>query len=529
MRAMQQSFDDLGAHLSETTFVVLDLETTGGQPEAYSITEIGAVKVRGGELLGEYSTLVDPGTGIPPFITVLTGITDSMVIGAPRIEEALPSFLEFLSDGVIVAHNAAFDTRFLSYESERLGYGRLQNEVVCTVRLAKRLVRDEVPNLRLATLARALRAREPCHRALADARACADVLHSLLELAGRWGVKHLQDLLWFQSAGGHPQARKRALADALPRTRGVYLFRDPQNKLLYVGKATDLRSRVRSYFSDDRKQMNRMLRELSTVDYIPTRLEIESSVLEARLIRKHRPAFNRAQRGQVSEHWVRLTEERFPRLSIVRTPSETSIGPLPSRAAHALREAFETAAPIRRCNDRIGAHTRFDPCVLAQIGRCSAPCDGRIEPSEYLDSLAPITDAFQGDPSAALDAMHERMLQLSIETRFEEAAETRDRAFALASALHRGMAVDAMRSVSRLLVESHGFAIEIRDGALQSVAGRGLPVQPDLHSDESKMLWRWLHKDRSVRLLCVEGELALPAKGGMTIDEWMIKQSVARR
>ena len=114
-RGWQPSFDELGRNLIDTTFVVLDLETTGGSPRDCAITEIGAVKVRGGEVIGEFQTLINPGGPIPPFITVLTGITDAMVIAAPPIGEALFSLFEFLGspdETVLVAHNAPFDIGF---------------------------------------------------------------------------------------------------------------------------------------------------------------------------------------------------------------------------------------------------------------------------------------------------------------------------------------------------------------------------------------------------------------------------------
>src|SRR3954453_22408097 len=108
-RPVQLSLDDLGTPLSDVVFVVVDLETTGGTPADSAITEIGAVKVRGGEVLGEFQTLVDPGGPVPPFIEVLTGITDLVVRSAPRIDTALPAFLEFARGCVLVAHNAPFD------------------------------------------------------------------------------------------------------------------------------------------------------------------------------------------------------------------------------------------------------------------------------------------------------------------------------------------------------------------------------------------------------------------------------------
>jgi DNA polymerase-3 subunit epsilon len=123
--AVQASFDELGTPLRDVTFVVVDLETTGGSPATSAITEIGAVKVRGGEVLGEFATLVNPQTEIPPFIAVLTGITDSMVATAPTIAAVLPAFLEFARGSVLVAHNSPFDVGFLRAACEQLARFRL--------------------------------------------------------------------------------------------------------------------------------------------------------------------------------------------------------------------------------------------------------------------------------------------------------------------------------------------------------------------------------------------------------------------
>ncbi|HEX2367640.1 MAG TPA: exonuclease domain-containing protein, partial [Acidimicrobiia bacterium] len=165
--ALQTSFDDLGTPLYEVPFCVLDLETTGGSPADCGITEIGAVKVRHGEVLGTFHTLVDPGTPIPPFITILTGITHAMVVQAPSIETALPSFLEFIGDAVVVGHNVRFDLSFIRAAALALGYQPPANRWVDTAALARRLWREEVPNLRLATLAAHVRSPvTPIHRAL---------------------------------------------------------------------------------------------------------------------------------------------------------------------------------------------------------------------------------------------------------------------------------------------------------------------------------------------------------------------------
>ncbi len=188
--AIQGTLDELGTPLAGVTFVVVDLETTGGSPADCAITEIGAVKVRGGEVLGEFQTLVNPGVPIPAVISVLTGITDPMVATAPRLGPALAAFLEFATGAVLVAHNARFDVGFLRAACTQTGREWPKPPVLDTVHLARQLVtRDEAPNHRLASLARLFHATTtPNHRALADARATVDVLHGLIARVGTLGV-----------------------------------------------------------------------------------------------------------------------------------------------------------------------------------------------------------------------------------------------------------------------------------------------------------------------------------------------------
>ncbi|HEX2026091.1 MAG TPA: exonuclease domain-containing protein, partial [Actinomycetota bacterium] len=267
--AVQGSFDDLGTPLHEVTFACVDLETTGGAPPEHGITEIGAVKVCGGERVGTFHTLVNPGLPIPRFITYLTGIDDFTVREAPTVDAVLPSLVEFLRGTVFVAHNAQFDFRFLNHDLDRLGYERIEGPPVCTARLARRVLGpDDVPNVRLATLATFFRtAAEPCHRALEDAEACAEVLHGLLEAGGRLGILTLGDLREAVRARGTPHFAKVRMADRLPSAPGVYVFRREgtdagPGEVLYVGKSKDIRARVRSYFyGDDRKRIEALLAE----------------------------------------------------------------------------------------------------------------------------------------------------------------------------------------------------------------------------------------------------------------------------
>lgn len=188
-------------NLSETTFVVLDLETSGASPKSGSaITEIGAVKVRGGEVLGTFKTFVNPGTSLPPFITELTGITDAMLIDAPRIESVLPLLFEFLGSDkstVFVAHNAPFDLSFLKASAALHGYTWPNFRVIDTVKAARFvLTKDDVANYQLGTLALYFRTEiAPNHRALDDALATVDVLHGIIERMGTFGITTINQML----------------------------------------------------------------------------------------------------------------------------------------------------------------------------------------------------------------------------------------------------------------------------------------------------------------------------------------------
>ena len=184
--------------LFDVTFCVVDLETTGGSAELHSITEIGAVKVRRGEVLGTLQSLVDPGSRVPAFVRLLTGISDDLLVGAPTISAVLPAFLEFARNTILVAHNAGFDVGFLNMACDRLGYEPLDQRVVDTATLARRALAEEVDNRKLKTLARHFRcAHRPSHRALADALATTDVLHHLIERLAGYGVTTLEDLTAF--------------------------------------------------------------------------------------------------------------------------------------------------------------------------------------------------------------------------------------------------------------------------------------------------------------------------------------------
>lgn len=481
----QPTFDDLGKDLIETTFVIVDLETTGGSPKDSEITEIGAVKVRGGEILGEFQSFVDPGMPIPPFITVLTGITDAMVIGAPKIGEALFSFLEFLGspdETVLVAHNAPFDIGFLKFAAAKLDVQWPNFQVIDTARIARyALNRDEVPNFKLASLATFFGARTtPEHRALADARATTDVLHGVFERLGSMGVRTIEDLRTFTNRVTDAQRRKRHFAEGLPARPGVYIFKDDKGAPLYIGTTRNLRTRVRTYFTaaETRKRIHDMVALADRVEIIETPTIIEAEIRELRMIAKQQPRFNRRSRFQEKAIWVKLTQENFPRLTQVRgaagiTDSDGWCGPFngrdeATRAIEAIHEIF----PIRQCTPRITVSSmkKASPCALLGIGKCGAPCVGAQSLDSYDSIVTEIKHSLHEDLIAVSARIQERMQSLALSERFEEAADLRDRLAALVRGSARGQRIRALTRVPELAVaranESKWELVLIRYGRL---------------------------------------------------------------
>ncbi len=548
----QSSFEDLGTPLSDVTFVIVDLETTGGSPADAGITEIGAVKVRAGEVIAEFQTLVQPGVPVPAFIAVLTGITNSMLVDAPSLGAAIPAFLEFASGAVIVAHNAPYDVGFLKGACTRLGQAWPHPVVIDTARLARAVLqRDEVRDCKLGTLARHFNAATtPNHRALADARATVDVLHGLIARVGGLGVHSLEELATYTSRVSPAQRRKRHLAEHVPDAPGVYLFRDEAGVALYVGKSQHLRSRVRTYFtaSEKRTRMAEMVGLTARVDAIACATGLEAEVRELRLIAELSPRYNRRSRNPERSVWVKLTAEAFPRLSIVRQVRDdvdagaAYLGPFGSRgpALEAI-EALQAAIPLRTCTRPLSPRRTSPSCVLAEIGRCGAPCIGAVDVEGYSPVVEAARRALLDDVREVESVLLDRLRALAGELRYEEAALWRDRLEAFARGAARGQEIAALASMSELVAArptaDRGWEVHvIRHGRLagatlvppgidprptvdallasaQHVEAADGPVPSGLVEEATRIL-RWLESE-NVRLVPGGVDIAwsLPAHG----------------
>ncbi|WAX58023.1 DEDD exonuclease domain-containing protein [Jatrophihabitans cynanchi] len=569
---VQTSLDELDEPLRLTTFTVVDLETTGGSAAADAITEVGAVRVCGGEVRGEFQTLVDPGVPITPFVSVLTGITDAMVSGSPRIGSVLPAFLEFARGSVLVAHNAPFDVGFLRAACIDQGLAWPGFPVVDTALLARRvLTRDEVPNCKLGTLAAFFGAgTSPNHRALADARATVDVLHALIGRLGSLGVQSLPELRAFTAQVSPAQRRKRHLADGLPAAPGVYVFRDAQGTPLYVGTSRNLRSRVRQYFvaSETRTRMGEMVGLAERVDPIVCAHPLEAQVRELRLIAAHKPRYNRRSKFPERSAWLKLTDEAFPRLSIVPTArgeAAAYLGPLRSqRQAEAVRDAIHDAVPLRQCTDRLSVRRVVRAaCALAGIGRCSAPCEGKVPAADYAALADLVAAAWAGDVRPLIGPLERKLAELSAAQRYEQAAVVRDRIATVVRACARMQRLQALTGIDELVAarpadDKHARRdtgarpghpgwdiVVVRRGRLAAagVAPAGTAPWPVIEAllatadtvdpehealtEESECILRWL-EEPGVRLVHATHPWAVPAHGAGGLVSWLAADSAQR-
>ena len=354
--------------IESAELVVFDLETTGLSASRNRICEIGAVRIRGLELEDTFETLVDPRTLLPPPIAALTGIRAEELRRAPRAEIAVRRFLAFTGDAPLAAHNARFDVAFLDREVERLTGQRVASPVVDTVWLARRLLAHRSERFSLARLAHYFgTSSQPSHRALPDALATAEILVALLGLAQERGARTLADVVALAAPRARRLHAKRMLVAGAPASPGVYLFGDRNGAVLYVGKARDLRARLRSYFAGGRQRpaVEAALGALERVEWLPLGSELEASLEELRLIRELCPPANA--RGTHPDRAVYL-ERRSDRWALGSTP--TRFGPIASKrraqlAARALdhHEGEDLAAalpPLRAKLRRLARDLRFE-------------------------------------------------------------------------------------------------------------------------------------------------------------------------
>ncbi len=457
----------LGAtSLTHGEFVAVDIETTGCRPGNSGIIEIGAVLVKAGVITDHFQTLVRSDEPIPPAIQALTGIDDGMVANAPGVEEVMHGLRDFVGDAVLVAHNHRFDMGFLDYEAERAWGTSFPRPVLDTLTLARRLHPElDRHNLRVLASYYGVDA-IPNHRAPADALATAQILqHMLLELLAQ-GFGTAEDVARFcgQARQG-VLASKLVLATHLPDSSGVYLFRDADGQVIYIGRAKNLRMRVRGYFYGPTEAgHSHPAGEASSVQHLACASDLDALLIESRLVARYQPRFNKDQQRGRSLAYIRVdVASRFPSFRVVKRRPKTGllIGPLTNVwAAETLTSTLQQRYGLRRCTRRLGG----EPCACAErdAAACPRPCLGAISPEEYRRRVDAALGVFDGGAlrfRASLQALRERAAS---DLHYEEAILHRDAIRALDRTISGLQVVrGAVAEPGLAIVEGHNEAIVI--------------------------------------------------------------------
>lgn len=444
--------------IDDAVFVVTDTETTGTSAARNRLLEIAAVKVRGGEVIDTFSRLINPGCAVPRRITELTGISTAMVFDQPPASEVLPEYLAFLGDGVMVAHNLPFDLGFLEAELGRMGRSWPGNPGLCTLRLARRLLRG-LRSKSLSSVAAFYGFQiKNRHRALGDAELTARILLRLLSsLAFSPGLDTLEEVLAFQyssyaSTSTTPKHLKRIREEVLPSLPdrpGVYFMKDRKGEVIYIGKALRLRTRVRSYFSAIEAHPPRtrnLVEAVRDIAWEETGSELGALLLESRLIKTHKPRFNRAERRYRNRPFIRLdVTHPFPRIeacTVLKDDGAEYFGPLPGRRlAELVVELINRRFGLRECDD--DTFRRGRRCMYAEMGRCSAPCVEPAAVEPYAREVARVRDFLMGRDRSVLDWLTAEMNRAAGALDFEQARTFRDWIEALTPMLDKQEAIAA--------------------------------------------------------------------------------------
>ncbi len=428
-------------------YVVLDVETTGLKPYRQRIIEIGAIRFAQGQRIDVFSTLINPERRIPAYISQLTGIDESMLVGAPSFNQVVDQFLSFVGDALIVGYNVGFDLGFINAELKRVGQASLLNDHLDLLPLASQLL----PGIRrpgLDGLCRALDVEQrERHRAMADTEATALVLGRLLESARERGVCSFDELKRAAAVRVPTPKRRdaigrgRAVLDrshmsGVPSTPGVYLMKDATGRVIYVGKAKNLRNRVSSYYSQPlgyTRKMDGLLESIQSIETVQTGSELEALLLESQLILRHQPQFNRQLRNTESYRYIKIdTWNPWPRVTLTRQwkpDGSTYFGPFRvARAARVTVDLLNDTFQLRTCPRSFKTSRSYgSPCLRLSLGKCPGPCVAKADRDAYRRTIHDVVGFLRGERNDVIEVIHGQLADAAEKLDFERASRLRDR------------------------------------------------------------------------------------------------------
>jgi DNA polymerase-3 subunit epsilon len=537
--------------IEDAVFCVVDVETTGMQAATDRIVEIGAVRVVAYDLEETYARLIDPGRPLPAAIEALTGIRGADLRRAPGARAALAGFLRFAGDSVIVAHNARFDVGFLDAELRRAGGRRLACPVLDTVAMARRLVPGR-SSYSLAALAERFSTNAtPCHRALPDALATAEILRILIGRAQERGAATVADLIAMSAPPERRAAAKRPLVEHAPDRPGTYVMRDRRDRPLYVGTAGNLKARTVSYFRSTSAQraVERVLPAVERIEFREAGSAFEARLDEIAAITALRPAANRRGARPDRTAYLRLEPGAPARLTVTNEPvldGAVYAGPLPRGGAERSAGALRLCYGLRSCRP---ATPSEEGCLEGRLGRCLAPCRGPSEQARHAEAAGRLGSALREGGPVPVAALRHRRRLLASQQRFEEAAAVRDAEAVLAETGARLRDLRSARACHGAILAAHrdprlvtafavawGLVVERRPvprtgeaalevSALAASVARGIRAGPGHEGPAAAPA------ERSEEVLLIGGAFARPRPGLAAIpfgdDETVFRRRLA--
>ena len=423
------------------SFVALDVETTGLRPDQHRVIEIGMARYANGRCMDRYSALINPERRIPEYIRKLTGITDSDLIPAPPFREFANDIVAFVGEHPIIGHNIGFDMGFINAELKRMDRQPLRNPTIDTIPMAMRVLgRRMRPSLDRVALALGMPSRD-VHRALGDAELTAAVALRMLPMAAAQGIeieafinRGTRSIIATPPRAGSTTLLDRAHLDTLPRKPGVYVMYDADGRVLYVGKAKSLRDRVSSYYSQPlgyTRKMDGLIEAIHHIEHEETGSELVALLLEAQLIRRHQPPYNRMLRNSETYPYIRLDlASKWPRLRLAKKPGRDGahyFGPFRSRStAQDAIKVLSRRFSLRTCARTFKTPSSYgNPCLELDLHRCPGPCVGRADADEYRLAVAQVLDLFTSETPQVFVSIENDLQNAIAAEQFERAQRLR--------------------------------------------------------------------------------------------------------
>ncbi len=453
----------------DVPFIVVDVETSGPNPEKNRLIDIACVTVLGGEIISQYNSLVNPHQFIPYYIAQMTGISNETAYNAPEESLVIAEVSEIIKKpgAVFTAHNVNFDFSFVNSTLLRNDYRGIEIPKLCTLKLARRLIFTS-DKKNVGSLAKyfgiSVKNR---HRALGDAEASARSLVLLLERAEQeHNIKTLDELLSFQnrpikhfkpSIVSYQRVKEKL--DGLPGEPGVYYFIGKNRNILYVGKAKSLNNRVKSYFTSESltsRKISNMIKRVFDIKWICTDTELAALLLESKEIKKLQPPFNSADKSYGRFMFLRLTKDEFPVFETVDTIDPDGAeyyGPFRSYGlTDDILELINRLFKLRKCEGVIKPNINNQPCIYNQMDKCNSPCSLHQSKDDYLAEVENVREFLSGSSTGIIGILEEQMERNSLQMNFEKAEEIKQQLFQLKKLFERRQKVPTSINKNNVIV-----------------------------------------------------------------------------